>query len=729
MKAIVTYLGIILLICSCSLEEYDMNMVGGEQIEFTSSKTRIITKGGDEAQTFETGTAFRLFAVTSGSDWSMNGTKLYNIEGIGEEDGKVGYSIDGKLASYDVGSNLDFYGVTYGSATAVPVNGTAGTAPTVPVSIHEGELPDLMYSDNLKNRNSSSGLLNLEFRHTLAKLKFEVLKQDESADIDKKLEKVVLKKVVLKGSAAEGEFNMKTSEWAYADADKADRTVFESNEGLKVEPTVSRLQENGKDIEMLVIPNSSQMSLEVTLDLDGDASTPDDKTVTYDLTSDENVPLKVEANHEYVLSIVILKNDVRIVTVTPKVYDWIDVNVDNSAYLGQPVFFGGLMWMDRNLGAQSADCKNDWLNSLGYYYQFGRNIPYILDVEAYKAASNKSFTFAKNGYDSLDPDAVWNMKFLYTIDNNGNRITTVKHANHSSGSCLYGNVAITPGDQGDYSYIRGFIYKTSGGTVTLDSRTWAKKDLDFVRTDDSQVVEGMDNHIFWETIENQPCPRGWRIPGKADMYSFMPESTKLFWLDSYKKGDDMTEKSTDVNANYMAGNTNSAGEKYNWKYFAGKFKVDPSADKSAEFSYPQSNGSYGMVYGIKYEGEDKAYRVMFEQLSSTSGSDLRYVRISRFQAESADRFKISSDGKQWNLHQFDWSTPVEYMDIPLAGFMYESGMSDFGAGAILRAKEGDGFGTNWTLYLRSGHNGVAVAGNSRRLLGENIRCVRDVNAK
>lgn len=61
--------------------------------------------------------------------------------------------------------------------------------------------------------------------------------------------------------------------------------------------------------------------------------------------------------------------------------------------------------------------------------------------------------------------------------------------------------------------------------------------------------------------------------------------------------------------------------------------------------------------------------------------------------------------------------------------MYESGMSDFGTGAILRAKEGDGFGTNWTLYLRSGHNGVAVAGNSRRLLGENIRCVRDVNAK
>jgi hypothetical protein len=69
------------------------------------------------------------------------------------------------------------------------------------------------------------------------------------------------------------------------------------------------------------------------------------------------------------------------------------------------------------------------------------------------------------------------------------------------------------------------------------------------------------------------------------------------------------------------------------------------------------------------------------------------------------------------------------MDIPLAGFMYEDGMSDFGKGTILRAKEGDGNGSNWTLYLRADHNGVAVGGNSRRNLGENIRCVRDINAK
>ena len=43
------------------------------------------------------------------------------------------------------------------------------------------------------------------------------------------------------------------------------------------------------------------------------------------------------------------------------------------------------MWMDRNLGAQSADCENDWYNTIGHYYQFGRNIPFILDIQKWLA--------------------------------------------------------------------------------------------------------------------------------------------------------------------------------------------------------------------------------------------------------------------------------------------------------------------------------------------------------
>jgi hypothetical protein len=126
-----------------------------------------------------------------------------------------------------------------------------------------------------------------------------------------------------------------------------------------------------------------------------------------------------------------------------------------------------------------------------------------------------------------------------------------------------------------------------------------------------------------------------------------------------------------------------------------------------------------------------SYRVMFEQRASTYGAKRKYVRISRYETQSTDKFLVSNDGTQWNIHQFDWSIPAETMDIPLAGFLYEDGMSDFGSGTILRAAEGDDTksGHNWTMYLRSGHRGIAVAAGSRRMLGENIRCVRDVNAK
>ena len=728
MKKIWIYVLLVLLVCSCGLDEFGVPSAEESSIEFTSSKMRIITKSGDQAQKFEDGTAFSLFAVRSGTDWNSAGTKMYNISGTGDSSGNIDYSIDGtgKKASYDVGQNLDFYGVTLGTSSPVGASGSPGEAPVVPLALDaSGRFPDLMYSDNLKNKNSSSGLLNMEFRHALAKLKFEVMKQDESADDDKKLENAVLKKVVLKGSASEADFNVKTGKWSVADGGLHDRTVYENAEGLKVEAVAHYLADGTSPIEMLVVPNVGDLSLEVTLDVDGSGTEYGDVVIDYTLEAAESVPLKVEANHEYTLSIVVLKNDVRIVTVTPKVYDWIDVDMGDVAYLGQPVYFGGLMWMDRNLGAKSADCENDWYNSIGYYYQFGRNIPYILDVEKHKSLSSNAFAVGSD----TDPDAVRDMRFIYTFDQHGNKIMTAKHANHSSGSCLYGNAAMNPGDAGDYSYIRGFIYDDKG-TKKLNNRSWAKQNLDFIDSDDSKVVGTFDNHTYWHAIENQPCPKGWRLPGKSDMYSFMPESTNLYWLDDYYNGDPLNQEvNSDNHANYASGNKNAAGESYEWKYFAGRLKVDPSVDPSAEFSYPVSSGSYGRVYGIKYEGEGKAYRVMFEQRSSAAGTKRTFVRISRFQSESTDLFKISPDGKQWNLHKFDWSTPVEYMDIPLAGFLYESGISDYGGGTILRAVEGDGKGTNWTMYLRSGHNGIAVGGKSRRILGDQIRCVRDINAK
>ena len=52
--------------------------------------------------------------------------------------------------------------------------------------------------------------------------------------------------------------------------------------------------------------------------------------------------------------------------------------------LGQPITIGTTVWMDRNLGASSADCENDWLDTVGYYWEFGRNIPFMVDWEIFR---------------------------------------------------------------------------------------------------------------------------------------------------------------------------------------------------------------------------------------------------------------------------------------------------------------------------------------------------------
>lgn len=60
------------------------------------------------------------------------------------------------------------------------------------------------------------------------------------------------------------------------------------------------------------------------------------------------------------------------VTVMDKI-DEVIVDVDNGNVEERLITFNGLQWMDRNLGATSADFENDWENAIGHFYQWGRN--------------------------------------------------------------------------------------------------------------------------------------------------------------------------------------------------------------------------------------------------------------------------------------------------------------------------------------------------------------------
>ena len=105
-------------------------------------------------------------------------------------------------------------------------------------------------------------------------------------------------------------------------------------------------------------------------------------------------PLDFERNHKYTLAVSVLRDDVRIVAVSPQVYEWQSVDISSqAAVLGQPVTFGGVVWMDRNLGATDYDCENNFLSTMGYYYQFGRNIPFIFDRNVWNAYKDNRRVF------------------------------------------------------------------------------------------------------------------------------------------------------------------------------------------------------------------------------------------------------------------------------------------------------------------------------------------------
>lgn len=105
-------------------------------------------------------------------------------------------------------------------------------------------------------------------------------------------------------------------------------------------------------------------------------------------------PFRFLPNYEYTLTITITNSDVQIITIIPRRYDWIEHD-DDSQYLGQPLTFNGVMWMDRNLGATSADMTTPegWEAGRGYYYQVGRDIPYFVKrTVSFKGSDGKTYT-------------------------------------------------------------------------------------------------------------------------------------------------------------------------------------------------------------------------------------------------------------------------------------------------------------------------------------------------
>lgn len=653
-------------ITACTHEDAISVTPSEEQETILSArKSHIITRAGDEVDQFEVGTKYRLYAVNK-----EGGIELKGQEGIEQSNHTINY---GSVISYG-SSPISFYGATYGSTSVVPEFSSVGGT-TITETVRDDALPDLMFSNNLINQRVENGYrLEMDFKHAMSKVKFMIVKQDESEDTDKKLEGVTLKDITVKRTHQSGTFDIVKGTWHYDNSDGfGERNYFNGDQSI----TTTNTEVPG---ELLLFPNADneEVSISVTLgNLEGE-----DKEVEYKLrkVNEEGNDVGVfqfEVNHQYTLLITVLKDKVRTIAIAPQVYDWIDKNRDDN-YLGQPVTFANLMWMDRNLGATSADCENHWENCRGYYYQYARNIPYILDKEMYD----------KNNGDGQI------YQYLYTYNQNGERVYCVddKQPVVLTSATIRGreNIAVYPGDDGEYRFISDV---NDGGYWMLD---------------ENGQEESFINEFWTSSVENHPCPKGWRLPTKEDFASFLPEQQ---FSTPWSKVFHAPQRYLGSTLNY-------------WE----------------ELVYGNV-GDQKVFYIIKRQGRPDCYRIRILMKESTITGKW-YFEIAYFSGnENMTFMNLTTEEKflaSMKDGTFDWSTPSAIMEVPACGFIHPSRfniLNGDGINAILRSSDPNTTntpsGTNWVFYLRDDEDRFVcgLVSKSRKALGDQIRCVRDVTAE
>lgn len=644
----------------------------GQQAVLVAQKSHIITRAGDEVAPFESGTKYLLYAVNQENVEVLNGV------GIERDNHTIDY---GTVISYG-SSPISFYGATYGSTTKVPAFPSDGGTTITETVKDDGTLPDLMFSNNLIDQTVSNGYrLEMDFKHAMSKLKFRIVKQDETedAEAEKKLENATLTKIQVKGTHGTGSLDIVNGKWTYAEDEEPlpDRTSYANATGMEVTTTSQKVPG-----ELLVFPNAEDELVTISVTLTGIGDNGGEKTVEYPLKKineqgAETGNFQFEMNHEYTLLITVLKDEVRTIAIAPQVYDWIDENRKDN-YLGQPVTFANLMWMDRNLGAKSADCKNNWENCRGYYYQYARNIPYILDKEKYDK---------NNGVGQI-------YQYLYTYNKNGERVYCVDDEQNVvlTSATIRGrdNIAVNPGEDGEYRFISDV---NDGGYWMLD---------------ENGQEESFINEFWTSSVENHPCPKGWRLPTKEDFASFLPEKQ---FSTPWSKVFHAPERYLGSTLNY-------------WE----------------ELVYGNVGGKK-VFYIIKRQGRPDCYRIRILMKESTITGKW-YFEIAYFSGNENMSFMNLKTEEEFLASMkdgtFDWSTPSAIMEVPACGFIHPSRfniLNGDGINAILRSSDPNTTntpsGTNWVFYLRDDEDSFVcgLVSKSRKALGDQIRCVRDVTAE
>lgn len=719
--------------------------------------------------------------------------------------------------------SISFYGFTYGEEDAPELDADAYTR-TEEVN-ENGELKDLMWGILVdQNDDTAKFPCEIPFRHAFSQLEFKVSQLESETGSGKGMYNLSIESIAVTGTYQIGTvdlFTGKTTLNAENKYGKEGRALpkMSVNYDLEKDEYIAVKKPDSLGA-MIVFPSAAkslsgdvgEYTIGLKITLKGKDKTEVEKLVgtgnatpsssddyyigdyiveqvyssVYggDNPTDDNgsiaaSPLYLQAGSKYTLHIVLMEDEVRVVTVVPSKVEWLpgetekdENDVDqpfSTEVVGQPVFFDNTMWMDRNLGANEADPGGNYNQTIGYYYQNNRNIPYwpySTERFGYSYYPNQLNSIPKpeNRYLDTFTFSSWenpSFKVYPMIDENIMKGDSYKYYWNSNASKLFYKLPSATENPNAKSYI--FYWGKGSADVPLDWTT----------------------NNSWTKRENQPAPPGYALPTQEQFQSVFPTTVfagnitfcKLNKSDSDWYGDQtMTEDIIRICVPFYTDGVNTTNKlKYLqlWKnlkdpgaspnrnsYYNGWYdphfyiNSEPDGDPSPGYcsvyiisrkgddlytlsiaddieKYYQTL-QWGTIYGIKKVGTSEAYRMRWKVMNAqtiSGGIPLLYVKVSMYSCTKNDN--LTAD----NYDSYDWDHPSSEMFFPLCGEVEGrnatqsrvSGFSSYGS-AVLYACASN----NAALHIKiTGSNKanqyMSVVSNEVQTNAKQIRLVKTQN--
>lgn len=708
--------GMLCVMTSCQQDALSY-MSDNRNDRLTARKCAVVTRSVPPNSHFDQNTAYRLwayrpdnneymFAETSNGilakessgryiEMSQDNAKLlreaFNIYGFTDES-KLTDDTDEKVLAADASSNHD--------------------NPTYTISYNEKletGYPDyyrayLEYDSEDENKTSPI----MEFKHILSRVRVQVIQQDNgqaSGGSDKEglYQSLLLHAVELQGVYDTETYDVRQGTFS-SPVNQANRILREVAEGEDIIPAEASTAPFSESYVFPTLEQDKEEALILRLTIGGDDAKvfsnkeAGDGKYYVDMTlydryktdkqGNYTIPLVFEANHSYMLRIIFAKDG--IVTFVPEVYPWFDGETENEENgegyeeqtLGNIHLFDNLIWFDRNLGAEDyyPDDSESFKKCTGFFYQFGRNIPYF----PMKNENDVLTDWLVDGTEVYpvvsDPIGRWHAPHQRPVtDANENApanipfVTEVEKINSAD---------------------------LAAGLQSLSYNCWPN---------------GFDSNL-WSDVLTQPTPPGWRLPTQEEFFGILPSTPyagnisfmrNVKW---YGPGEEAggagsavfqdkrnviyvhiptSEDYPDWPSSKVLDITDPASYMYNAPGYGDNYMPsgDPYEGYSSEYiiskEYPDEKSEpiqqigttakpvWGVIYGIKKVGTTEAYRMRWRIMNTDPSGNFYALVIERFMATATDRLSYDENAPNY-YRKYDWERPSAVLYLPISGMIGEA---------------------------------------------------------